>query len=468
MARLVDDPETWFKRNLDGTCRILLVNPPVQEKRYHWLRWNQPMELLCLGTWLKKAHRGIAVRLEDMMLPDEEGAVPKHKVKDTWGNVTDEQLWHFGEPFEALGERLARLIQEQWIPDCIVISSLTSYWHLSVEKLLVKLCMRLGRQLRRRVKIVLYGNYPRFEPEHAEAQPDADIAMTRTVRTQGFAPDFALYLESVKRLPSFFALDIEDDHVYDHLDACLEFQGAWYKQRAIARRPTITVAFFNDDVCSPRSSLTQVIKFAAKHPSQLLVEGIAGIEPRSLSRPRLEELKAAGFRSLFVEHARLPRGIPNVEAYVPLLEMLREEEHRKRSGHANRAWLDGAVTGFVAIGLPDDEMDALVRSTLVVNSFFKSVILKPYGYSPTVDAATSTERRKRWRDPFQSSPQWFPYVGHGSALTRSDYENLLRWQNVLNMRVKGTTFDFLGDGNVAKLVRDTLVAESWKPHSETR
>ena len=126
------------------------------------------------------------------------------------------------------------------------------------------------------------------------------------------------------------------------------------------------------------------------------------------------------------------------------------------------------MTGFVAIGRPDDEMDALIRSTLLVNSFFKAIILKPYGYSPSIDRATASERGRRWRSPYASSPQWFPYVSHGSALARGDYDNLLRWQNVVNMRVKGTTFDFLGEGNVARLVRETLVSESWKPHTEAR
>jgi hypothetical protein len=34
--------------------------------------------------------------------------------------------------------------------------------------------------------------------------------------------------------------------------------------------------------------------------------------------------------------------------------------------------------------------------------------------------------------------------------------------------VKGATFDFLGAGAVAKLVRETVVMESWKRHRETR
>jgi hypothetical protein len=148
---------------------------------------------------------------------------------------------------------------------------------------------------------------------------------------------------------------------------------------------------------------------------------------------------------------------------------LEDEEHRKKSGQATSAWLErGNVTGFVAMGLPDDDLDELVRSTLTVNSFFQAVILKPYGYSPSIDTVSESRRRKRWSEPYASSPQWFPYVSNGSTLSRGDYDNLVRWQNVLNKRVKGATFDFLDDGAVATLVRDTVVAESWKRHREVR
>jgi hypothetical protein len=113
-------------------------------------------------------------------------------------------------------------------------------------------------------------------------------------------------------------------------------------------------------------------------------------------------------------------------------------------------------------------MDKIVRSTLRINQFFQSVILKPYGYSPSICGLSVEARRSRWRQPWQSSPQCFPYLGGESDLVRDDYENLLRWQNVLNKRVKGTTFDFLDDGNVARLVRETLVTESWKRQEEAK
>src|SRR5207247_9447436 len=132
----------------------------------------------------------------------------------------------------------------------------------SIEKLLIKLCMRLPKAERRKVKICLYGNYPRFEPDHASAQGDADVAMTRTVDTRGLLPDFGLYPKDHARAPLFFGLDIEDPDVEEHLEACLEQQVEWQKKRGITRTATITVAFLNDDVCSQASCLDRVVEFS--------------------------------------------------------------------------------------------------------------------------------------------------------------------------------------------------------------
>jgi hypothetical protein len=470
MARLVDKPTQYLKRHLDKSTRVLLINPPVQERRYHWLRWNQPMELLRLSSWIKAAHSGISVRLFDFMLPDDGGSVPKQKVKETWtGADHDDQLWHFGQSYEAFDRALRDLAASSgWVPDLVLISSLTSYWHVSIEKLLIRLCTHLGRQRRKHTRIALYGNYPRLERAHAEAQTDADVAFTEYVDTRGHSPDFELYLMSAGRLPAFCGLDINDAAVDVHLEQCLDLHERVQRQKGgAARRVSFTVAFFNDNVCSQASQLEKVVRFAEGHPRQLVIEGIAGIEPRSLNPDRLSQMKRAGFASLFVEHARLSGGRIDVGAYDSLRAFLTEEDHAKKASGACAARINRAnVTGFVSMGLPDDDLDELVRATLTMNRFFQAVILKPFGYSPSIDLASEPERRRQWPHPHASSPQWFPYVKSSARLRFDDYENLVRWQNVLNKRVKGSTFDFLDEGTIGRLVRETLIAESWKRHRE--
>ena len=64
--------------------------------------------------------------------------------------------------------------QDGWVADWIIVTSLTSYWHSAIEKLLPKLILRLGRRHRPTTTIALCGYYPLFECDHAADQWDAD------------------------------------------------------------------------------------------------------------------------------------------------------------------------------------------------------------------------------------------------------------------------------------------------------
>jgi hypothetical protein len=469
MARVVKRASAFFDERIQPRSRVLLINPPVHERRYHWLRWNQPTDLLRLSASLKTRASRVDVRLYDFMFPDVGGNVAKHKVKTSWGEE-GQQLWHFGEPYRDFEDTIARWLVEKWIPDVVVITSLTSYWHSSISTLIGKLLNRLGRTHRERATICLYGNYPKFEPAHASNQ-DVDVVLTETVDTSWLQPDFGLYLDRYRRSPLFYGLDIYDQTLPAQIEACLEIEARALKLRGIdnGKPPTITLAFLNDNIGRPNHRWDDVVRCVETHPKQIVVEGIAGIEPSDLTRELLEKLKASKVRTLFVEHARKAGGDLDVEAYAPLIEVMLQEQRAKQSGRSSTAWLDkAAVTGFVSMGLRDDNIDCLVRSTLLLNKYFEGVILKPFGFSPINNPVTDAERESWWpKDPSAGSPQWFPFADRG-GLKRDDYQDLIRWQNLLNKRVKGSTFDFLGEGAVSKLVRETLVTESWKRHREAR
>ncbi len=469
MVRVLKKAAAFFEERIQPRSRVLLINPPVHERRYHWLKWNQPSELLRLSSWLKTKAPRVDVRLYDFMFPDAAGNVSKHKVKDSW-REDGQQLWHFGEPFKDFEDTIARWLAEKWTPDVIVITSLTSYWHTSITTLIGKLCTRLGRKHREGAALCLYGNYPKFEPEHA-AKQDVDVVLTETVDTSWHQPDFRLYIDRYRRGPLFYGLDVYDQTLPDQIENCLEVEASALKLRGIdnGKPPTVTLAFLNDNVGRSNHRWDAVVQSVQDHPKQIVVEGIAGIEPGHLTKELLEKLKGANVRSLFVEHARTKGGDLNIEAYAALIDALTCEQRNKQSGRSTTAWLDkAAVTGFVAMGMRDDNIDSLVRSTLFLNKFFEGVILKPFGYSPLNNPATDEERSEWWGgDPSAGSPQWFPFADRG-GLKRNDYQDLIRWQNLLNKRVKGSTFDFLGAGTVAKLVRETLVMESWKRHREVR
>src|SRR5438034_7841362 len=111
MAALIPTPAEYLKHALPARAKVLLVNPPVQEKRYHWLRWNQPLDLLRLSTWLTENIRPTEVRLFDFMFPDENGDIFRHKVKETWSGPAPVALWHFGQPFEKFSRYLDELVK---------------------------------------------------------------------------------------------------------------------------------------------------------------------------------------------------------------------------------------------------------------------------------------------------------------------------------------------------------------------
>jgi hypothetical protein len=465
MARLVSDVDGYLSGMLGAKARVLLVNPPVQEKRYHWIRWNQPLELLRLATWIKMRTGCRDIHLFDFMAPDGRGEVRRHKVRETWTVPNPESLWHFGQSFEEFEEFLGERLRRAWVPEAIVVSSLTSYWHGSIEKLLVRLCNVLGPAYRPRTTIALYGGYPRLEAEHAETQREADVAFTESVDTVGCVPDFELYLAEGGSLPQFFGLDIEDPDVPEHLRHCVELRDGIAKRRGLRPRGVVNVAFFNDDLFGAKSQLKRLAD-ADRHGGRVRVDAICGVRAASASTESVELLAAIGTEAMFIEYATKPDGRLDEEAYAPFREFLRRDIARRRGGGEGELAARDAVTAFVDIGLPSDDLDAIVRNTLLLNREFQAIILKPFGYSPDIDPAPADVRRQRWPVPALSSPQWFPYVGHGSGLTLSDYDNLMRWQGIVNKRVKSFTFDFLGAGTVPRLVRETLIEESWKRHGE--
>jgi hypothetical protein len=468
MAALISAAAEHLKHALPARAKVLLVNPPVQEKRYHWIRWNQPLELLRLSTWLKGNASSAEVRLFDFMFPEEDGSIPRHKVKETWTGPHGGALWHFGQPFEKFDRYLDELLKRGWVPDAIIVTSLTSYWHGAIEKLLLRMCNLLGPKYRTGTTIALYGAYPVIEPEHAERQLEADVAFTSFVDVGACMPDFQLYFEQWKRPPLYFGLDIEAGDVAEHLAMCLSLQSGWDRRCGVSRPQNITVAFLNEDICGRKSRLAELAKQAERYEGRVRIDGICGVKPRSVGNEQLEMLARLGTKSIYVEYGTRADGRLDEEAYTPFRESLMSNRKRRRDGDETELPARDAITAFVNLGLPGDDIETMVRNTLLLNQYFQASILKPFGYSPDIDPAPTDVRRERWPMPAVSSPQWFPYIGHGSTLTLEDYDNLMRWQGIVNKRVKSFTFDFLADATVPKLVRETLIEESWKRKAEGR
>src|SRR2546429_3745429 len=110
MARTLT-ARTLIARHVSRSDRILLVNPPVEATRYSWIRWNQPLDLLKIGSFLRRAV-GCSVHLLDFMKPDRAGRVPQQWLRgaNQYRIVADERfpMRRFGLPYSTLADWLPR------------------------------------------------------------------------------------------------------------------------------------------------------------------------------------------------------------------------------------------------------------------------------------------------------------------------------------------------------------------------
>ncbi len=110
MAKTVT-ARTLLSKHVRSKDRVLLVNPPVEETRYSWLRWNQPLDLLKLASLLR-SEVGCEVELLDFMKPDRQGHVAEEWLpRDRRYHTVKGHRYpmrRFGKPYRFLEDWLSR------------------------------------------------------------------------------------------------------------------------------------------------------------------------------------------------------------------------------------------------------------------------------------------------------------------------------------------------------------------------
>ena len=196
------------------------------------------------------------------------------------------------------------------------------------------------------------GNYPQFEPTHAQRQVDVDVAFTRRVNTIKCVPDFRLYIRAEERLPNFFALDIEDPLLVDHLSESLSLKEEANKK--MGRRPSTSD---HDHILQFRCVLYRKSIGGRLHVCR-------GASASSVHRrDRRNRASVADFQEPWLK-SREPvfdlslwstlgpsGGGVHSDAYETLLSFLANEREAKRLGKSTSSLIErGRVTGFVAMG----------------------------------------------------------------------------------------------------------------------
>jgi len=420
--------------------RVLLVNPPVIDSRYPWVRWNQPLDLLKLGTALKEMH-DCQVRLFDFMLPSQKGRVPRRQSKIEDDLPPGEPIrWHFGQSWEKFDAYLEELVRCNWVPDSVWITTLTSFWWQAVPLVADRVKNRLKRPV-----VVLCGNYPFLETEHAARFcSNVDIVVQDRFDLARWPADFSLYGDRKLR---FCALDLRSPDPLDEIACALE-------------RGTAHFAFFNDNLFEDFDTrLKPILREVIKREWKLWFHGICGVETRGFPIDHAQLLADAHFSELHFEPALNEDGTVDESLYRAVMRACEQVGFvsRRGAGWESRSHY---LSGFLWIGRPDDNLDRLVWNALKLLQLVGMVIPKPYSPTPGSDDYALLVSQAGRVEPEDISPHRLPFAGL-NGIERNDYEDLYRMTAFLNMKVRAHTFDFLGDTYLAKVIRESLAGRRW-------
>ena len=419
--------------------RVLLINPPVIDSRYPWVKWNQPLDLLKLGTALKNDDRD--VKLFDFMLPSPKGRVGRRqsKIEDSLppGEPT---RWHFGQSWEMFDSYLEKLSRSNWIPDSVWITTLTSFWWQAVPLVADRVKNRLKRPT-----IVLWGNYPRLETQHAvQFCPNVDIIVKDRLDLTSYPADFSLYED---QNPKFYALDLRSPGPLDEIVSALDCDISHF-------------CFFNDNLFEDFDTcLKPFLEKVVSQKWNIRFHGICGVQTQDFPLDHAQLLADAHFSDLHFEPALNADGTVDEPLYQAVMQACEQAGlvSRRGLGWESR---NHYISGFLWIGRPNDNLDKLVWNALKLVQLVGMVIPKPYSPTPGSDDYALLDSRVKWIEPQDISPHRLPFAGL-NGIERNDYEDLYRMTAFLNRKVRAHTFDFLGDTYLAKVIRESLAGRRW-------
>jgi hypothetical protein len=322
------------------------------------------------------------------------------------------------------------------------ITTLASFWWQTVPLVANRVKNKL-----RRPPIVLCGNYPAFETKHAvQFCPNVDMVIQdhSDLDLVPWSADFSLY---GGRKLGFCALDLRSPNLLDEIECALG-------------RGTSHFVFFNESLFADFDTRLKVIlQEVVQRRWKLQFHGICGVEIRQFPTEDTQLLADAHFSELHFEPALDEDGVVDEPLYRRVIQAC--EKARLVSGRG-AGWESrlNSFSGFLWIGRPNDDLDKLVWNALKLLQLVGMVIPKPYSPTPGTDDYSLLLSQIGQVEPEDVSPHRLSFAGL-NGIDRNDYEDLYRMTAFLNSRVRGSTFDFLGNTFLAEVVRESLAGRRW-------
>src|SRR5947207_466171 len=468
MGTILTDDNYSIQAYPPGARHALLINPPVYDAQY-WARWSQPAGLLRIATLLKK--KGYYIDFVDCMETDDRGIVSKTRRYNTNGKPTSvmrdnitKPIYHFGLSWQELERRLNSI----QAPDEVWITSIMTYWWQSTRDVVA-----LAKRLFPKATVLVGGIYPTLAPHHAVDNLGADIIFKGEIREASQLPtDLSLYAKS----PSYAILATSRGCPWDCVYCAARTLNGGAKVRTRTTQDILEeirykyehfgirrFGFYEDNALINREHFIEVMESIVASRLPLDLYAPEGFETRLLDEDLLRLMKTAGF-----EKVHLP--LETVRT-----DINRQWNRRHASTSSFEYALDSAIragfrphtqeiNAFVLFGLPDEQLEDVVDSTLYAHHMVGSVI--PMLFSPV----PSTHVFRKHSDYLLKEMGWdlqnlngkfLPFLEYNQRnnpeLCASDYLELEGLMSVLNEgKVLSRAVDLCDDGVVGQAFVDTL------------
>jgi len=216
-------------------------------------------------------------------------------------------------------------------------------------------------------------------------------------------------------------------------------------------------AFFDDEIPGKNpASFENVLDLIIERELNIKFRALGNLSPKGLTHKIVVKMKKAGFRQIFLRDdiALIPNLDGDLSAYERGIELL-----LKFGGYKPRT---EDITAMVLVGFPGENLEHTAERLTRLAHVVGSVNLVPYQPTP------GTELYNRHEDYLDKIPlelqngKLFPFAKLNHS-TFFDYQELIRLAALLNSKYRSTTFDFLGEDEIAKMVRKSIAEETWKP-----
>lgn len=426
------------KKNRPRPIRVLLLNPPVYDFRFDWARWHQPCGLLRIGSLLSSS--GNDVRLIDCLQQLQGDRIQRRKLGTI--NVDGQKLprWQYGLTWEQIEKKIESLEEEKWKPDVIHVTCMMTFWWEGARDLIYRLHSWFPKP-----SVILGGVYPSLCSEHASQHIRGvhfDIAMSK--RAKNRATDFDLY----DTKPHFAGIFLYRTHSANKILKEIE---AKYK---LGVRE---FAFFDDEIPGKDPKYFEsVLDLITKGKLNIKFRALGNLSLKGITRNIVVKMKRAGFRQIFLRDDialidNLDGDLSTYERGIELL--LKFGDYKPRTED---------ITAMVLVGFPGENLEHTAERLTRLAHVVGSVNLVPYQPTPGTGIYN---RHKDYLDKIPLEMQngkLFPFAKLNHARF-SDYQELIRLAALLNSKYRDTTFDFLGDDEIAKMVRKSMAEETWRP-----